>query len=214
MTAVYPNDVDAVLDQCIPEDKTLKEAREYASDMELPDIAVSVQQAKFLELLARTAKAKNVLEIGTLAGYSTIALARAVGEDGYVTTVEYEPRHAKVAHVNLYHAGIHHRTSVLVGDAHDILPKLEPNSFDFIFIDADKESNEAYFKYAYGLGTEDVTVVVDNVIRDGRVLDPSRPDKREFIEFLGRQPAFDVSVIQTTGSKGWDGFVLAKRKVM
>lgn len=207
------SDVDAVLDGLLkPEDKVLQGIRDVCRREGLPAIEVSAQQGKMLELLVRTAGATNVLEIGTLGGYSTVCLARGAGEAGYVTTLEYEPKHAMVAHQSLYKANIHDRTSILVGDARETLAQLTSNSYDFVFIDADKESNLEYFKWADELGTENVTILVDNVIRDGRVLAPNRPEKLDFIRFLGENPNFDVSVVQTVGSKGWDGFVLAKRK--
>ncbi len=216
MLIVNPEIVDNTLNDLLqPEDQVLQHVRATCADKGLPAIEVSAQQGKMLELLVRTAKAQNILEIGTLGGYSTICLARGGGAESFVTTLEYEEHHAKVAHENLRYAGVHHRVGILVGDAHTTLAALSVSAdpaYDFIFIDADKESNLDYTKWALALGTEDVTILVDNVIRDGRVIDPKRPDKLEFIKFLGEHPELDVSVVQTVGSKGWDGFVLAKRK--
>lgn len=215
-----PEMVDAVLEDALqPEDKVLQRIRQSTERSEIPDIEVSALQAKMLELLVRTAKAKNVLEIGTLAGYSTVALARGLGPVGTVTTLEYEPMHATVAKVNLLNARLSHTVEVIEGDAHQSLQKLSldidmslRDPFDFIFIDADKESNLAYTQWALKIGTPDVTIVVDNVIRMGRVVDPGRPEKYEFIKFLGENQDLDCTVIQTVGAKGWDGFVLARRK--
>ena len=208
-----PGFVDVVLDRKLqPEDKILKSVRQYCREEGLPDIEVSAQQGKMLELLVRTAKARRVLEIGTLGGYSTICLARGAGADGSVTTLEYEPSHAKVARANLSYAGVLDRTTIVIGDAHETLSMFPvATSFDFVFIDADKESNLAYVEWALVLGTDDVTIVVDNVIRDGRVLAPERPEKLEFIDFMSNFE-LECSVIQTVGSKGWDGFVLARRR--
>lgn len=211
---ITPQSVDEVLDQELPEDDVLQHVRSICRLNELPAIEVSVQQGKLLELLVRTAGAETVLEVGTLGGYSTICLAR--GTNGPVTTLEYEPKHVFVARANLSYAGYSEdKVLVIEGDAHKTLEQLVNNkdTFDFIFIDADKESNEAYFKWADKLGSDNVTIVVDNVIRDGRILDPNRPDKLAFIESLGNNLGYDCTVVQTVGSKGWDGFVLAKRKI-
>lgn len=213
-----PAIVDGFLDSSThPEDDVLQKIRAITQAEGLPAIEVSAQQGKLLELLAKTAKARNTLEIGTLAGYSTVCLAR--GTSGRVVSLEFEEKHALVAIKNLELANLSHRVDVVLGDAHDTLSQMAcaiengqyKFTFDFIFIDADKESNLKYFQWADRLGSDDVTIVVDNVIRDGRVLDPARADKREFIEYLGTNPNYDVSVVQTVGSKGWDGFVIAKR---
>lgn len=216
VTSVTPQDVDGVLNEHLqPEDEVLLAVRQHCRAQGLPDIEVSAQQGKMLELLARTARAQNVLEIGTLGGYSTICLARGMNIYGHLTTLEYEDHHATVAYDNLVTAGVNHLVDIRVGDAHEILPTFAGGPgqrlFDFVFIDADKESNEAYFKWADTLGTPDVTIIVDNVIRDGRVLDPARKDKLDFIKFLGSHYGFETSVVQTVGAKGWDGFVIAKR---
>lgn len=208
-------EVDLVLDEALkPEDVVLQQVRSNCRKLGMPNIEVSSQQGKMLELLVKIAKAKNVLEIGALGGYSTICLARGLSPGGNVVSLEYDPNNAKMASENLKMAGFENQAAVLLGDAHHLLPELEKyfGKFDFVFIDADKESNQAYFEWAEKLGTDDVTIVVDNVIRDGRVLSPERPEKLQFINFLASRKDFDCSVIQTVGSKGWDGFVLAKRK--
>ena len=221
-----PETVDIVLDDALaPEDNVLKYIRQETPNHGLPAIEVSAQQGKMLETLCRMSASgpmgcTNVLEIGTLAGYSTVCLARGAGVHGHVTTIEYEPDHAQVAHVNLRYAGVHERVEVVVGDAHKILPLLGNPAlsgnyrapFDFVFIDADKESNADYFKLALPMTRQGGTIVVDNVIRDGRVIDPTRRDKLEFIKTMGvlaQTGEITASVVQTVGSKGWDGFVLA-----
>lgn len=219
-----PETVDIVLDDALaPEDDVLQYVRRHTAEAGLPAIEVSAQQGKMLELLVRVAGAQNVLEVGTLAGYSTICLARGAGHryaqySGRVTTLEYEQRHADVAIEHLRHADLLHRVEVIVGDAHETLATLRNSTrhypFDFVFIDADKESNADYLKLALQVTTPTATIVVDNVIREGRVIDPSRRDKLEFIKTVGllaKTGVIDASVVQTIGSKGWDGFVLAKK---
>lgn len=170
------------------------------------------QAAKFLGLLVRMSGARRVLEIGTLGGYSTICLARAVGPEGSVVTLEYEARHAEVAAANLARAGMADRVEIVVGAALDTLPTLS-GKFDFVFIDADKENNLSYLKWAVDLGRPGTAIVVDNVVRNGRILDPAEDDAqaravRATLEELGRHPRLDSAAIQTVGGKGWDGFAL------
>ena len=215
MQNINPQTVDQTLNSILqPEDKVLNHIREWSKRKGLPDIEVSEQQGKMLELLVRIAGAKEVLEIGTLGAYSTVCLARGAGPRGYVTTLEYEALHAQTAIENLQFAGLHMNVNVIVGDAHKTLESLEDsdnNRYDFVFIDADKESNWAYVQWALRLGTKDVTIVVDNVIRDGRILDPARGDKLDLIRQMADCAALECSVVQTVGAKGWDGFILARR---
>jgi predicted O-methyltransferase YrrM len=155
-----------------------------------------------------------VLEIGTLAGYSTIQLARAVGPGGRVVTLEYEPRHAEVARQNLVRAGVNERVEVIVGAALDTLPTLAEEPFDLIFIDADKENNVSYVEWAIRLGAPGSIIVVDNIARSGRVLDPAPDDLqaravRDMLDMMGAHPRLDAAAIQTVGTKGWDGFAVA-----
>jgi predicted O-methyltransferase YrrM len=183
----------------------------------LPSIDVSPLQGRFLELLVRISGAKRVLEIGTLGGYSTIWLARAVGETGHVVTLEANPVHADVARSNLAAAGLAGRIDLKVGLAIDTLPKLlQPGSapFDLIFIDADKRSNPEYLTWALRLSRPGTVIIVDNVVRDGQVLDADSPDPdiqgiRRFAVLLAQEPRLTTTVIQTVGAKGYDGFVLA-----
>ncbi|ORA56823.1 methyltransferase [Mycolicibacterium chubuense] len=197
------------------EDDALRAARDAGSAAGMPAIEVSAQHAKLLSLWVRVAKARRVLEIGTLAGYSTIALARAVGSDGSVVSLEFEPAHAEVARANLERAGVADRVEIVVGAALDTLPTLADRApFDLVFIDADKENNVAYVEWAISLGAPGTVIIVDNIARFGRVLDP-RPDDRQaqavrdMLAMMGAHPRLDTAAIQTVGTKGWDGFAVA-----
>ena len=198
------------------EDAALTATREAADAAGMPAIEVSAQHAKLLSLLAISTGATRVLEIGTLAGYSTIALARGVGSAGRVVTLEYEPRHAEVAGANLAAAGVADRVEIVVGRALDSLPALADRGerFDFFFIDADKENNGAYVQWAIELATDGAVIVIDNIARSGRVLEPAPDDHqaravKEMFAMMGSHPRLDTAAIQTVGTKGWDGFALA-----
>jgi predicted O-methyltransferase YrrM len=209
-----PADVDAFLDTTVVGDDAVLSAALEASDAAgLPKIAVSTQQGKFLSLLAGAIKARRILEIGTLGGFSTIWLARGAGPDGRVTTLEYEPRHAEVARANIDRAGLGDRVEVVVGPALETLPTVTGGPFDLVFIDADKVNNVAYLEWAVRLARPGSVIVVDNVIRDGAIL-TSDPDDivqatRRTLEVMGEHPKLDTAVLQTVGSKHWDGFALA-----
>ncbi|MCV7281661.1 O-methyltransferase [Mycolicibacterium flavescens] len=199
------------------EDDALRAARESADAAGMPAIEVSAQHGKLLHLLTTMARATRVLEIGTLAGYSTINLARGVGADGHVVTLEYESRHADVARDNLERAGVCDRVEIIVGTALDTLPTLADrgDTFDLTFIDADKENNSAYVEWAVKLGHPGSIIVVDNIARFGRVLDPAPDDQqaravRDMLKMMGQHPRLEVAAIQTVGTKGWDGFALAR----
>jgi predicted O-methyltransferase YrrM len=209
-----PQDVDTFLDRTlVGDDPVLSAALEASDAAGLPRIAVSVQQGKFLCLLAGAMQARRILEIGTLGGFSTIWLARGAGPQGRVVTLEYEPKHAEVARANLQRAGVGDRVQVVVGAALDTLPTLTDGSFDLIFIDADKENNVAYVEWAVKLARPGAVIVVDNVIRDGRILSESDDARvaatRKTLQVMGEHPRLDTAVIQTVGVKGWDGFALA-----
>jgi len=210
-----PRDVDALLDNLFAgEDPALTAALAASDEAGLPPIAVSVQQGKFLNLLATAARATRILEIGTLGGYSTICLARAVGPAGSVVTLEYEPKHAEVARGNLARAGVGDRVQILVGAALDTLPTLTGEPFDLVFIDADKENNVGYLNWAVRLCRPGSVIVVDNVIREGAILNPSSDDvtargSRDVLELMGTHPRLRSAALQTVGAKGWDGFALA-----
>ncbi|MGH3580544.1 MAG: O-methyltransferase [Mycobacterium sp.] len=209
-----PVAVDALFGELLQtEDDALRAARESAAAESMPAIEVSAQHGRLLELLTRIARARRVLEIGTLAGYSTICLARGVGPDGQVVTLEFDPRHAEVARKNLDRAGVADRVEVIVGAALDTLPALA-GPFDLFFIDADKENNTAYVEWAVRLAAPGAVIVVDNVTRMGRVLDPEPADiqaraVRDMLAMMGRHPRLDAAAIQTVGTKGWDGFAVA-----
>jgi predicted O-methyltransferase YrrM len=194
-------------------DAALDAALEASDAAGLPQIAVSANQGKMLHLIARVRGARRILEIGTLGGYSTIWLARALPADGRLVTLEYEAKHAEVARANLARAGLADRVDVLVGAALDTLPTLE-GPFDLVFIDADKPNNPDYFRAALGLCRPGSVIVVDNVVRGGRVADPSSTDpgvvgSRVLAELMAAEPTVDATMLQTVGAKGYDGFALA-----
>jgi predicted O-methyltransferase YrrM len=179
----------------------------------LPPIDVSPAQGKLLHLLARAIGARRILEIGTLGGYSTIWLGRALGPDGRVVTLEREPRHAAVAAENLARAGLAEQVDIVVGPALETLPNLD-GPFDLVFVDADKPSNAAYLAAAVRLSRPGALIVVDNVVRNGRVADPTDDDpavvgSRRLTEALAAEPRLSATELQTVGSKGYDGFALA-----
>jgi predicted O-methyltransferase YrrM len=209
-----PADVDAFLDEIVVGDDPALSAALKASDAAgLPRIAVSVQQGKFLCLLAGAIRARSILEIGTLGGFSTIWLARGAGPDGRVVTLEYEPKHAEVARANLDRAGVGDRVEVVVGAALETLPTVTGGPFDLVFIDADKQNNVGYLEWAIRLTRSGSVIVVDNVIRDGQILMPNSDDvvwsTRRTLEMMGEDPRLDTAVLQTVGAKHWDGFALA-----
>ncbi|KKC01568.1 O-methyltransferase [Mycobacterium nebraskense] len=209
-----PQDVDDFLNNTVIGDDPALGATLEASDAAgLPQIAVSAQQGKFLSLLAGAIQARRILEIGTLGGYSTIWLARGAGPQGRVVTLEYEPKHAEVARTNLERAGLADRVEVKVGAALDTLPTLNGGPFDLVFIDADKENYVAYLEWAARLARPGALIVADNVIREGRVLQPQHNAQaqavRQMLQLMGEHPRLDTAVIQTVGAKRWDGFALA-----
>lgn len=210
------DDVDAFLtDTLVGSDPALDAALRAQHDAGLPAIEVAPVNAKFLHLLARIAGARRVLEIGTLGGYSTIWLARAVSAEGRVVTIEAEPANARVARANLERAGVADRVEILIGRGADVLPTLDGGEpFDLVFIDADKESNTIYLDWAARLGRPGTVVVLDNVVRGGEVADADTADPkvegaRRGIEMLGTDPRFDATALQTLDRKGWDGVALA-----
>lgn len=182
---------------------------------DLPQIAVSAVQGKLLSLLARAIGARRVLEIGTLAGYSALWLAAAVGVDGEVVTLEYDPHHASVARANISRAGLSSVVTVLVGPALSSLPTVE-GPFDLVFVDADKENNPAYVDWAARLLRPGGVLVLDNVVRGGEVLDAASADPRVLgtrraLEAVAADDRLDATALQMVGAKGWDGFLFAVR---
>jgi len=202
-----------VVDTLSDPDPMLDAAQRAADIAGLPAISVSAAQGKFLHLLARIRGARRILEIGTLAGYSTIWLARALPAGGQLITLEYDPRHADVARANIARAGLADRVEVRVGRAIEALPGLvvdEP--FDLIFIDADKPSTADYFRWAVKLSRPGTVIVVDNVVRDGRLVDADGDGDvqgmRRFLEAAAHEARVEGTVLQTVGVKGYDGFAL------
>jgi len=183
----------------------------------LPSIDVSAPQGKLIHLLARMSGARNALEIGTLGGYSTIWLARALPVDGRLITLELNPKNAEVARRNLAHAGLGDKVEIRTGPALETLPKIEAKGlgpFDFVFIDADKSNNAVYVEWALRLSRPGTTIMVDNVVREGEVVDAASKATdvvgvRRMFDLMEREPRLSATAIQTVGAKGWDGFALA-----
>jgi predicted O-methyltransferase YrrM len=212
------NAVDGYLSDTLGLADPALEAALKASDAAgLPQIAVSAAHGRLLHLLARINGARRILEIGTLGGYSAICLARALPEDGRLVSLEFDPRHAEVARGNIAAAGLADKVEVRVGPALESLPLLQSEGagpFDLAFIDADKVNNPSYVRWALELGRPGSVIVVDNVIRDGRVADgtsedPSVRGTREALEFIAAEPRLTGTAVQTVGTKGYDGFALA-----
>jgi predicted O-methyltransferase YrrM len=208
------SDVDAHLaGLLVGADPVLDAALEANTFAGLPPIDVSPAHGKLLHLLARAVGARRVLEVGTLGGYSTIWLARAVPAGGELVTLEREPRHAAVARENIARAGLDGLVDIREGPALETLPNLV-GPFDLVFIDADKPSNTEYLQHAMRLARPGSVIVVDNVVRGGAVLDAGSDDpmvtgSRRLVEALAAEPRLSATVIQTVGAKGYDGFALA-----
>ncbi len=209
--------VDRYIENLLPADQQLTDALEANVRAGLPSIDVSPTQGKLLHLLARMQGAKRILEVGTLGGYSTICLARALPPDGILITLELDPKHAEVAAANIHRAGLTPLVDLRVGPALDSLAHLHTEGtapFDLIFLDADKPNNPVYLDWAIRLSRPGTVIIGDNVIREGAVLDADDTDPRVvgarlFLEKLGSHPRLDATAIQTVGSKGYDGFALA-----
>ncbi|MCE3293334.1 MAG: methyltransferase [Arthrobacter sp.] len=204
-------------DAVVHQEAALRRAVQSAAEAGMPAIEVTPNAGKLLKLLVMTSRAKRVLEIGTLAGFSTIWMAQGLPDDGRLVTCEYLPRHAEVARKNVDAAGVGHKVDIRVGAALDTLPALEnedQDPFDFVFIDADKENDPQYLEWAIRLGRPGTTIVMDNVVWEGAVLDPAldevnAPGIISALKMMGEDTRLDATVIQTVGSKGWDGFALA-----
>lgn len=196
-------------------DPVLDQALADSAAAGLPAINVAPNQGKLLKLLAEMTGARRILEVGTLGGYSTIWLGRALPADGRLVTLEYEPKHAEVARKNLARAGLGEQVEVRVGRGVDLLPDLASEApFDFTFIDADKASNPDYFAWALKLSRPGSAIVVDNVVRAGAVTDPSGDANvqgiRRMMQMIAAEPRVTATAVQTVGSKGWDGFCLIR----
>jgi predicted O-methyltransferase YrrM len=198
-------------------DQALNDTVLANSSAGLPSIDVAPNQGKLLHLLACIQGATRILEIGTLGGYSTIWLARALPPNGKLVTLELDPTHASVAAANIQRAGLTTLVNLRVGPALDSLARLhaeKPATFDLIFLDADKPNNPNYLEWAIKLSRPGTIIIGDNVIRDGEILDPNSTDPsgtgtRTFLDRLGSHPRLDATALQTVGSKGYDGFALA-----
>jgi predicted O-methyltransferase YrrM len=201
----------------VPADAALDSALQASADAGLPPINVSPAQGKLLYLLALGQGARKILEIGALGGYSTIWLARALPPGGRLVTLEADPVHAQVARANLANAGLAGVAEVKAGRAQDTLPLLATagdGTFDLIFIDADKPGYAGYLDWSVRLSRPGTMIIADNVVRDGAVADPTSRSAdvqgvRRFIDALAAEPRVSATVVQTVGSKGYDGFALA-----
>jgi predicted O-methyltransferase YrrM len=204
-------------DMLIGHDAVLEEVLRSSNAANLPSIQVTANQARLLHFLVRIQGARSILEIGTLGGYSTIWLARALPPGGRLITLESEPTHAEVARANFAQAGLSGVVDLRLGLALNTLPQLASEGcgpFDFIFIDADKPSNPDYFRWALRFSRRGSVIVIDNVVREGAVVDPNSEDPRvqgvrRLVELLAAEPRVSATTIQTVGSKGYDGFTLA-----
>lgn len=211
------NNVDEYfMEKLIPTDTELEAVLQANKAAGIPEIDVSPTQGKLLYLLAKIKEAKNILEIGTLGGYSSIWMARALPNEGKVYTLEIDPEYASVAKENIKRAGCEHKVEIIVGKALDTLPILKKAGqlFDLIFIDADKPNNPHYLKWALELAKPGTIIIADNVVRDGAVIDEINVDERvqgvrRFMDLLQEESQIESTAIQTVGNKGYDGFVLA-----
>ena len=206
-----------ITDLLVPSDPVLDAALEANAEAGLPAHDVAPNQGKLLDLLVRIQGARTILEIGTLGGYSTIWLSRALPPTGRLTTLETDHRYAEVARANVAHAGLAHVVELCEGLALDILPELAAEGqgpFDLIFIDADKANNPAYFEWALKLSRRGTLIIADNVVRGGAVVDAASDDPRtqgirRFFEMVAAEPRVSATALQTVGDKGYDGFAIA-----
>jgi predicted O-methyltransferase YrrM len=208
---------DYIASLLIPPDAALDGALKASDEAGLPPINVSANQGKLLMLFARMLNARNILEIGTLGGYSTIWMARGMAEGGRLITLEYEAKHAEVATANLVRAGLSDRVEIRVGRAGDTLPKLVEEGrgpFDLVFIDADKQGYTEYLEWSMKLSRRGTVIVADNVVRNGAITDEASSDEmvqgiRRFNRALAAEKRVSATEIQTVGSKGYDGLAIA-----
>jgi predicted O-methyltransferase YrrM len=206
-----------ISDLLVTADAGLDAAQRASDAAGLPPISVTPNLGKLLQILARLQGARSILELGTLGGYSTIWLARALPEDGRLITLEVDPRHAEAARANIARAGLTDKVELRLGPALETLPQLEVEGrgpFDLIFIDADKPAIADYFQWALRLARPGSLIVVDNVVRKGAVADAASEDPnvqgvRRFFEVLAAEPRVSATAIQTVGRKGYDGIAIA-----
>lgn len=205
---------DAYIEQRIgAADLALESLIENNRKAGLAPIDVSPLQGRFLALMVQVSKAKRILEIGTLGGYSAIVMARALPDDGTLISLEYDPATADVARANIAGAGMDGKVEVITGAALDTLPTLS-GLFDMIFIDADKKNNAAYLEWAIKLSRAGSLIIVDNVVRSGAIIDPTKTDphtagNRAMFDAMQSHTCLETTALQTVGSKGWDGFLMA-----
>jgi predicted O-methyltransferase YrrM len=200
----------------IPRDSTLDDALAACAAANLPAIQVSSVQGKLLHLVALIVGARNILEIGTLGGYSTIWMARALPEGGRIVTLEADPRHADVARKNFARAGVESKVELRLGKALDTLPQVSTDGrgpFDLLFIDANKSNMPEYFEWSLKLARKGSVIIADNVVREGAVLDAKSKDAdiqgiRRFLEMVGKEKRISATALQTVGTKNYDGFAL------
>jgi predicted O-methyltransferase YrrM len=215
MEQVWGKVDEYIKDKLMAKDDVLEQALTKNKQAGLPEIDVSPAQGKMLYLLAKTKGAKRILEIGTLGGYSTIWLARALEADGELITLEAVSHHVETAQQNIDRAGLAERVTIFQGKALDTLSQLKEQDalpFDLIFIDADKPNNPKYLKWALHFSKKGTVIIADNVVRNGAVLHASDQDERvkgtrEFFDLLKQEPRIEATAIQTVGEKGYDGFV-------
>ena len=219
MTQSTWTDVDSYFSEAlVPHDNILQQTLQASEAAGLPAHNVTPNQGQFLAILAQSIQAGSILEVGTLGGYSAIWLARTLPDDGYLVTLEYNPDYAAVARDNVQRAGLSDRVTVKVGAAVDTLQEMVADSdrqFDFIFIDADKQNNKRYFEAALQLSHPGSLIVIDNVVRGGAVIDASSTDARvqgvrEVIAAMSTEKRVTATALQTVGSKGYDGFAIAR----
>jgi predicted O-methyltransferase YrrM len=209
--------VDKYLDKMlIQQDSALEDSLKAAKAAKLPAIEVSSAEGKLLHLLARILGARNILEIGTLGGYSTIWMARALPEEGRIITLEADPKHAEVARKNFSRAGVENKVELRLGKALDTLPQVAADGlgpFDLVFIDADKSNMAEYFEWSLKLARKGSIIILDNVVREGAVLDAKSKDAdiqgiRRFLEMVGKEKRVSGTALQTVSTKSYDGFAL------
>ena len=201
----------------VPSDPVLDAALRANTKAGLPAIDVAPNQGKFLQLLVQLRGARRILEIGTLGGYSSIWMARALPADGRLTTLEFSPKHAEVARANIARAGLEKVVEIRVGPALETLAKMDKEGtepFDLIFIDADKPNNPNYLPWALKFSRPGTLLIGDNIVREGEVADPASTDpnvqgQRRFLELMAAEPRLSATALQTVGSKGYDGFAMA-----